>query len=288
MVKVGKGETPSEYKYSCTKDWGVNFSKDVKAGSALCTGPVPSTTSKEVLETEQEQHLSQEGPRPPASAWALPKNKVPVGSTCGCCWSTATSISGIKWGFPRGPQRFGKAQWLWGPSKSNNGSTWYPFPWTFRKAAWVFQMSWRRQSKWTEGLYPSTKNKVHHEWRLYKATCPRPRSAEKLPSPPTGRVGHFLQPGGWLLKSYCFFSLVLWNFTASKNWNFKEKQKNTWWAWQKACHANHRSWLMFDKYMLQSKSCWMMAVSSPFVLMNLGKLKFFLCFFLNQIGSWCF
>lgn len=39
--------------------------KRLQAGSALCTGLAPSPL-QEVLETQQEQHLSQEGSQPPA------------------------------------------------------------------------------------------------------------------------------------------------------------------------------------------------------------------------------
>lgn len=41
----------------------------------------------------------------------------------------------------------------------------------------------KKINQWIEGLYLSTINKVHHEWRLQRATCPRPRYGEKLPSP---------------------------------------------------------------------------------------------------------
>ena len=54
------------------------------------------TAGRQVLETEQEQHLRQEGSRPPASAQALlavfpGRSRGPVGSTCGYCWSKAIS-----------------------------------------------------------------------------------------------------------------------------------------------------------------------------------------------------
>ena len=44
-----------------------------------------------------------------------------------------------------------------------------------------FRWAGANKSKWTEGLYPSTINKVHHDWRLQKATCQRLRCGEKPP-----------------------------------------------------------------------------------------------------------
>lgn len=135
--------------------------------------------------------------------------------------------------------------------------------------------------QWAEDLYPSTINKVHHEWRLWEATRPRPRYGEKLPSPPLqGMVDHFFQPECWLLK----LSLLLY-FLSTMELGAVKKKRNTWWAWQKACHKiTGVGWHSVSTYvtisLMLDDGCFF-----PFILMNLGKLKFFLN---HQIGSWCF
>lgn len=74
--------------------------KHLEAGSALCTGLVPPLLARRSWR-QQEQHLSQEGSRLPASTQAPPavfpgRSQGPVGSTCGYCWSMAIS-KGIFW-----------------------------------------------------------------------------------------------------------------------------------------------------------------------------------------------
>jgi len=77
------------------------------------------------------------------------------------------------------------------------------------------------RNQWIEGLYPSTINKVHHEWRLSRATRLRPRYGEKLPSPPAQRmVDHFLQPECWLLR----LSLLLYFLSTTEILAVKEKK----------------------------------------------------------------
>lgn len=64
LLKVGRGKT---LRIQIQPHQGLRreLYKHLQAGPALCSGLVPSPL-QEVLETQQEQHLSQEGSRPPA------------------------------------------------------------------------------------------------------------------------------------------------------------------------------------------------------------------------------
>lgn len=175
--KVRREELPKEKtKHSCTKDWRVTLLQRSVGWLSTLYWAGSLATSKEVLETKQEQHFGQEGSRPPASAWGLLAvfpgiSQVPVGSTCGSCWSTSWGFSETamkkKWrfGFLHDLGLLGNAQWLWGPSKSNKGSNWYS-PINTQKSSKSILDEWEDKNQWIKGLYPSTINKVHHEWRL--------------------------------------------------------------------------------------------------------------------------
>lgn len=49
--------------------------------------------------------------------------------------------------------------------KSNNESSRYS-PINTQKSSMSISDGWEEINQWIEGLYPSTINKVHHEWRL--------------------------------------------------------------------------------------------------------------------------
>lgn len=68
-------------------------------------------------------------------------------------------------GFPHDPGLLGNAQWLWGLLKSNNESRRYS-PINTQRSSMSISDGWEEINQWIEGLYPSTINKVHHEWRL--------------------------------------------------------------------------------------------------------------------------
>lgn len=152
-------------------------------------------------------------------------------------------------------------------------------PSTLRKTAWVFRWA-EGKSQRIEGLYPSTINKVHHEWRLYKATCPRPRYGGKLPpSPPAQRVvGQFPQPECWLLR----LSLLLYFLYCG---TCSCKEKNTWWVWRKARHEmTGIGWYLISIcYNLNKVEWWLFF---PLRSDELRKTQGFQNIY--QIGSWCF
>lgn len=216
-------ERERDTKHSCTKDWGgASFTGPCRPAFAFYWAG--SFTSEEVLETKQEQHLGQEGSRPPASAWTLPAvfpgtNRVPADSTCGYCWSATTSILRIFWSSHEGTVRV--FHMIWDSLAKPSGF------WVFWERRWITLGSPTNTQKssmsvldgqeinqWTQGLYPSTINKVHHEWRLWGATHQRPRYGRYYP--------HHLLRGWWIISfsqnagcwgfHYCFVSLVLWNF----------------------------------------------------------------------------
>lgn len=142
VLKDGRKEIPREDKtqLSCTKDWGVNVTK-------IWGRLLP--TSKQVLET---RGSSTSAKGVPGSCLCLALlavfpgiSRVPVGSTCGYHWSTATSDSGMfwasreeKWGSHM-IQTLAMPNGFGGLRRATMDQDGIP-PSALQKAAWVFQM----------------------------------------------------------------------------------------------------------------------------------------------------
>jgi hypothetical protein len=160
------------------------------------------------------QHLSWESFRPHASTWSLLYSQEHTKLLLAALVGQQHPPYGLlihQWreieGLPLDPQLPGSAQWCRGPPKSSSASL------ILRRAA-VFWMAGRAEiNQWIKGLCPSTINKVHHEWRLWKATGEAEVWGEHYPHPPQNGISS----SATMLAAdahvhYCCISLVLWNF----------------------------------------------------------------------------
>lgn len=163
-----------EYKYGCTRDWGVSYTSVCRRALHCVLGWLPPL--QDVLETQRKQHLSQEGSRPPAPP-RLPllcsQEGAEVLLAALCVLLVHGNIQGDfliqSWregeDFPCDLSLHGDAQQALGLLRATTDQAGLLHQHSEKQQEY-FRWAGANKSKWTESLYPSTINKVHHDWRL--------------------------------------------------------------------------------------------------------------------------